>query len=142
MRLNPIAYGVLAVLLFATPVAGAVATGAWQATGGPGAGAGGGGGGQGGGGTGPGAEAGGQGGGVEGGQGGGLVLPEDPDVMDVRGRTAIGDVAAAWTIPLAEILEAFGLPADTPPATQLRELESDTFSVAAMREWLAVREGS
>jgi len=134
MRLNPIAYGVLAVLLFAAPVAGAIATGTWQTTGGPGMGAGAGGG-QGGGQGGSGVE------GAGGGQGGGFVLPDHPDVMDVRGRTSIGDVAAAWDIPLAEVLAAFGLPADTPAATQLRELESDTFGVAALREWLAAREG-
>lgn len=135
MKLNPIAYGALAVLLFAAPVAGAIATGAWQTTGGPGMGAGGGGG-QGGGQAGSGIE------GAGGGQGGGFVLPDDPDVMDVRGRTSIGDVAAAWDIPLTEVLAAFDLPADTPAASQLRELESDTFSVAALREWLAAREGS
>lgn len=133
MRLNPLAYGVLAVLLFAAPVAGAIATGAWQTTGGPGMGAGGGDG-----------QGDGQGGsGVEGAGGGqgGFVLPDNPDVLDVRGRTPIGDVAAAWDLPLAEVLAAFDLPADTPAATQLRELESDTFSVPALREWLAAREG-
>ena len=55
---------------------------------------------------------------------------------------AIGDVAAAWNVPLPEILAAFDLPADTTPATALKDLESDLFSVSALRDWLAARGGS
>jgi hypothetical protein len=42
-------------------------------------------------------------------------------------------------VPLPEILAAFDLPADTPPATALKDLESDQFSVPALREWLGAR---
>jgi hypothetical protein len=58
---------------------------------------------------------------------------------DVKGWMAIGDVAAANGVDLAEILEAFGLPADTPPDTAVKDLESDVFSVTALRAWLAER---
>ena len=44
---------------------------------------------------------------------------------------AIGDVASPSDVPLPEILAAFDLPADTPPATALKDLESDVFSVTA-----------
>jgi hypothetical protein len=55
---------------------------------------------------------------------------------------AIGDVAEAAGVDLDEILAAFDLPADTPPATELKELESDAFSVSALRTWLAERAGT
>jgi hypothetical protein len=60
-------------------------------------------------------------------------------VTEVKGWMAIGDVAEAWDIPLAETLAAFDLPAGTAPSTALKDLESDRFSVSALREWLAAR---
>lgn len=65
------------------------------------------------------------------------VAPQGTSVMEVKGWMAIGDVAAAWDVPLPELLGAFGLPADTPAATPLKDLESADFSVPALREWLA-----
>jgi hypothetical protein len=130
MRLNPLAYGLLVVVLFTAPIAAAVVAGAWQTTGGSGMGDG---------------RGAGAGAGAEQGQGrgsaGGPLEPGNPDPMDVRGRTAIGDVAAAWGIPLAEIVAAFDLPIDTLGSTLLRDLESETFSVAALRDWLAAGGG-
>lgn len=73
--------------------------------------------------------------------GGERVAPQGESVMEVKGWMAIGDVAAAWDAPLPEILAAFGLPADTPPATALKDLESDRFSVPALRAWLGARDG-
>ena len=52
---------------------------------------------------------------------------------------AVGDVATAWDVPLAELLAAFALPADTPPSAALKDLESEQFSVPALRDWLAAR---
>ena len=52
---------------------------------------------------------------------------------------AVGDVATAWGVPLAEMLAAFALPPDTPPSTALKDLESELFSVTALRDWLAAR---
>jgi len=74
--------------------------------------------------------------------GGGRVAPQGESVAEIKGWMAIGDVASAWNVPLPEILAAFDLPADTPPATALKDLESDQFSVSALRDWLADREGS
>lgn len=65
------------------------------------------------------------------------VAPQGTSVMEVKGWMAVGDVAAAWDVPLPELLGAFGLPADTPAATPLKDLESADFSVPALREWLA-----
>ena len=69
--------------------------------------------------------------------GGGQVAPQGESVTEVKGWMAIGAVADAWAVPLDELLLALGLPADTDPETPLKDLESDTFSVAALREWLA-----
>ena len=71
--------------------------------------------------------------------GGERVAPQGETVTEIKGWMAVGDVASAWNVPLPEILAAFGLPADTPPATPLKDLESDLFSVPALRDWLAVR---
>ena len=60
-------------------------------------------------------------------------------VSEIKGWMAVGDVADAWSIPLAEVLAAFDLPADTAPSTALKDLESDLFSVPALRDWLAAR---
>lgn len=74
--------------------------------------------------------------------GGGRVAPQGETVTEIKGWMAIGDVAAAWDVPLPEILAALDLPADTPSATALKDLESDAFSVSAFRDWLAARGGS
>jgi hypothetical protein len=67
------------------------------------------------------------------------IAPQGESASEVKGWMAIGDVAEAWEIPLAEMLAAFDLPADTPPVTPLKELESEGFEVSALRTWLAER---
>jgi len=74
--------------------------------------------------------------------GGERVAPQGETVSEIKGWMAIGDVATAWSVPLPELLTAFGLPADTAPDTALKDLESDLFSVTALRDWLAVREAA
>ena len=74
--------------------------------------------------------------------GGERVAPQGETVSEIKGWMAIGDVASAWNAPLPEILVAFQLPAGTPPGAALKDLESDLFSVSALRDWLEVRGGS
>jgi hypothetical protein len=74
--------------------------------------------------------------------GGERVAPAGETVSEIKGWMAIGDVAGAWSVPLPELLAAFELPADTAPATALKDLESDLFSVTALRDWLEAREGA
>ena len=149
MRIRPAVFALLVVTIFLTPVVVANAAGIWATTGGPAAGQGGGG--QGGGGGGPGGGGGGQGengegagqgengengeGGGQGGAGGGRVVAPG----EARGWMTLEQVADANAIPVEEILAAFDLPPDTDPATALRDLESDRFSVEALRAWLAER---
>ena len=143
MRIRPALFALLVVTIFLAPVVVANAAGLWATTGGPAAGQGGGGGGgggqsggEGGGGGGGGGEGeNGEGGGGGGGGGGGRVVAPG----EARGWMTLEQVADANAIPLAELLVAFGLPPDTDPATALRDLESERFSVAALRTWLAER---
>jgi hypothetical protein len=72
--------------------------------------------------------------------GGARVAPQGETSTEIKGWMAIGDVADAWAVPLPELLTAFALPADTAPSTALKDLESDLFSVTALRDWLATRE--
>jgi hypothetical protein len=149
MRIRPILFGLAVVAIFLAPVVVAQATGTWATTGRPAAGEGagpgggygqgegeaggqgrGGGGGQGGG----EGQGGGQGAGGGQGRGSGAIAPGE-----ARGWMTLAQVAEANDIDVGEILDAFDLPASTDPATELRDLESETFSVAALRAWLAER---
>ena len=123
MRIKPIAFGILTVALFTGTIGVTMATGAWQTTGRTAAGAGAGGGG------GPGSGA--ASGPVESGSATG----------DIKGWMTIGAVATTAGVRLPEILAAFALPADTPPETAVKDLESDVFSVTALRAWLTERTG-
>ena len=71
--------------------------------------------------------------------GGDQVVPVGETATEIKGWMTIGDIATAWKVPLAEVLTAFALPADTPPSTPVKELESDVFSVTALRDWLTAR---
>jgi len=73
--------------------------------------------------------------------GGERVAPQGVTVTEIKGWMALGDVATAWGVPLEEIITAFQLPADTAPTTALKDLESDLFSVTALRDWLEARAG-
>jgi hypothetical protein len=119
MRIRPAAFGILVIALFAGTVGVAMAAGAWQTTGRSGAGM-----------------------GAGDGSGSGRSVPATiENATQVKGWMAVGDVAAATGVALPDLLAAFGLPADTPPDTALKDLESESFSVAALREWLDARDG-
>ncbi len=67
------------------------------------------------------------------------IVATGANVDEIKGWMKIGDVATAYNVPLAELLKQFGLPADTSPDKQLKELESGAFSVTGLRTWLAER---
>jgi len=67
------------------------------------------------------------------------IVPSAEDVETIKGWMTIGEIAAAYNVSLAEIQTQFQLPADTPDETAIKDLESETFSVSALREWLLVR---
>ncbi len=109
-RIPPIAYGILVIAVFFGGIGIAYAGGLWQTSGQMG------GGGQ---------------------AGDGRPTLQGESATEVKGWMAIGDVAETFGVPLETVLAAFNLPADTDPATALKNLESDAFSVVALREWLA-----
>jgi len=64
------------------------------------------------------------------------IAPSASDVNSIKGWMTLDQVSAAFRIPVEEILSAFNLPSDTPPSTALKDLESDTFDVTALRTWI------
>jgi hypothetical protein len=72
----------------------------------------------------------------------GNAITADPtDVNSIKGWMTLGDIAAAYQVPLEEIKQQFNLPAETDAATAVKDLESDTFDTTALREWLVERLG-
>ena len=69
------------------------------------------------------------------------VAPTGTNVDEIKGWMTLNDVSAAYSVPVAEILAAFELPADTPGSVQLKTLESEAFSVTNLRNWLQARQG-
>ncbi len=67
------------------------------------------------------------------------IQPSAADVNTIKGWMTLEQVSTTFNTPVAEILSAFNLPADTPPSTALKDLESDTFDVTALRTWLQTR---
>jgi hypothetical protein len=62
------------------------------------------------------------------------------DVNTIKGWMTLEQVSTTFNVPVAEILSAFNLPADTPASTALKDLESDTFDIPALRTWLQERQ--
>jgi hypothetical protein len=114
MRIPGLVFGTLVVTVFMGTIGVAAALGAWQTTGG-----------------------GGEGGGSGG--GGGQTTLTGVSAYDIKGRTTLGEVSAAFGVTVEEIVEAFDLPAGTSSSTRINALESDAFSVGALQDWLAWR---
>ena len=68
--------------------------------------------------------------------GGAAVTLDGASTTEIKGWMTVGDVAAAFGIPLPAILDTFALDPNTPPSTAIKDLESDVFSVTALRDWL------
>jgi hypothetical protein len=70
------------------------------------------------------------------------VQPSSGDANTIKGWMTLDQVSTTYNIPVPEILSAFSLPADTPGTTALKDLESDTFDIPALRTWLQPRSQS
>jgi hypothetical protein len=70
------------------------------------------------------------------------VQPTGANVDEIKGWMTLSDISTAYTVPVAEILAAFELPTDTPGTAQLKSLESPTFSVLNLRNWLNLNQGA
>lgn len=64
------------------------------------------------------------------------IQPSAADVNTIKGWMTLEQVSTTFNLPVADILSAFNLPLDTPAATALKDLESDTFDIPALRTWL------
>jgi hypothetical protein len=69
------------------------------------------------------------------------VMPTGTNPDELKGWMTLADVSKAYSIPVTEIITQFQLPADTPETKQVKELESDTFSVTGLRAWMKTRLG-
>ena len=64
------------------------------------------------------------------------VQPSVADVNTIKGWMTLEQIATTFNVPLADLLKQFSLPADTPPTTAIKDLESDTFDTTSLRDWL------
>jgi hypothetical protein len=69
------------------------------------------------------------------------VMPTGTNPDELKGWMTLADVSKAYNIPVTEMVAQFQLPADTPETKQVKELESDTFSVTGLRTWMKTRLG-
>ncbi len=61
----------------------------------------------------------------------------NPD--EIKGWMTLEEVSTAYRIPVAELVAAFGLPADVDAKMQIKDLESEQFSVTNLKAWLKTR---
>jgi hypothetical protein len=73
--------------------------------------------------------------------GGVRITATGVDAAEVRGWMTVAEVASAYEVPVTELYARFGVPANTPPTTQLKDLEpvAPGFNVTALRDWLRAR---
>jgi hypothetical protein len=67
------------------------------------------------------------------------IQPAATDVNTIKGWMTLEQIATTYNVHLADLLIQFGLPADTPSSTAIKDLESDTFDTTALRTWLQSR---
>lgn len=70
------------------------------------------------------------------------VQPSQTDISTIKGWMTLEQITSTYQVPLADLLTQFDLPADTAPATAIKDLESDVFSVTHLRTWLQSRDGA
>ncbi len=68
------------------------------------------------------------------------IQPSAADVNTIKGWMTLEQVSTTFGVPVPEILSAFNLPADTHASTALKDMESDTFDIPALRTWLQNRQ--
>ncbi len=108
MRINPIVYGIVVLVVFFGTILGFQAAGVWSISG-------------------------------KVTSSGDAVQPSAADVNSIKGWMTLEQVTTTYNVPLAELLQQFELPTDTPPTTAIKDLESELFSVTNLRIWLQSR---
>jgi hypothetical protein len=108
MRVKPILFGVVVVIVFMSVVVISQAAGYWPTSG-------------------------------KVTTSGELVNPSADDVETIKGWMTLNQISESYAVPLIEILQKFSLPDDTSGETAIKDLESETFEVTILREWLVSR---
>jgi hypothetical protein len=67
------------------------------------------------------------------------ITADPEDVESIKGWMTLEEISSAYQVSLDEMIAQFQLPADTLPTAAVKDLESDTFSVTGLREWLLAR---
>jgi hypothetical protein len=68
------------------------------------------------------------------------AAPTGASVDEIKGWMTLADITKAYNVSLTDIIAEFDLPADTSETAQLKNLESEKFSVTNLRTWLAARQ--
>ena len=61
----------------------------------------------------------------------------NPD--EIKGWMTLGEISAAYNVPVEDLVKEFGLSAETDGKKQVKELESETFSTTKLKDWLKTR---
>ena len=64
------------------------------------------------------------------------IQPSTDDVESIKGWMTLEQISTTYNVPLETLLAQFNLPADTPAATPIKDLETEQFSVTNLRTWL------
>jgi hypothetical protein len=67
------------------------------------------------------------------------IQPMGSDTSSIKGWMTLEQITSTYNVSLEEIIQTFNLPPGTTLDTELRSLESDTFSVSELRLWLQSR---
>ena len=65
------------------------------------------------------------------------IQPSADDVSTIKGWMTLDQIITTYGVTLEEIVQAFNLPSNTSAATAIKDLESDTFDVTLLGDWLA-----
>jgi hypothetical protein len=74
--------------------------------------------------------------------GGEAIQPEADDVNSIKGWMTLEQISSTYHVSVGDLLSNFNLPVDTSPSTPIKDLESDTFTTTALREWLSSKNTS
>ena len=108
MRVKPILFGVVVVIVFMSVIVISQAAGYWSTSG-------------------------------KVTTSGDLVNPSADDVETIKGWMTLNQISDTYAVSLTEILREFSLPDTTSGDTSIKDLESETFEVTLLREWLVSR---
>jgi hypothetical protein len=67
-----------------------------------------------------------------------MIQPSENDVDTIKGWMTLEQISSTYHVAVVDLLKQLKMPLDTPPSTAIKDLESDTFDVTALREWLSV----